>query len=595
MSFRWVLFFVSLSFVLSGCLVEVTRVHLPGRTFVDEPVVLSIDARLEGETAGVVGIVLQLPDSCTVGDAVVVGGPGQKILRRSAAIEDLVTAERGHRIVAYLDSLPRSPQSRDTVTFLLPLRFSSPGRVHVKYMIGEVQGAGKKARWTLLDPRMPADFSRLRDSAHILSVLVRDATKGAQNALAFSGERQYVVLPDSVSEALRSDSGWTVEAWIKSDARSVPVLSCRGSDFVSPFPLDLWIDERGRARSRWCNGNQMVDLTSLAPVADGSWHHLAVGTDRAGGQFRLLVDGADVAVSDLQATPDQGIAAPIQASGLLLGTTPMRRVFFRGLIDEVRIWGKSRTKEDIQRVQFSVLVGDEPGLVAYYPIDENGGQEERLLNRAVGSVLSATPMNQPRVVFISTPTRSISLSLFARVDSNRVLLQWTSKGKDPTPVFEVIRRGESGKYERVTRIESGDGEGDRQTYVDTWNGRSVVYYRLKRINRDGSIDLSEEVPVGLEVRHNFLLGEIQPQPISGKVEIPFLLKESAHVTLTIYDALGREVTVLISGRMTAGRHRTHFDGTELPDGLYFCKMKTSRGAQTRTVVLSRASGPHQTD
>jgi len=42
---------------------------------------------------------------------------------------------------------------------------------------------------------------------------------------------------------------------------------------------------------------------------------------------------------------------------------------FLGKMDEVRIWNIARTQEAIQSTLTSKLIGDEPGLIAYYPMD----------------------------------------------------------------------------------------------------------------------------------------------------------------------------------------------------------------------------------
>ena len=47
---------------------------------------------------------------------------------------------------------------------------------------------------------------------------------------------------------------------------------------------------------------------------------------------------------------------------------------FQGGIDEVRIWTRTLTQEEIQANMNGELSGDEPGLVAYYNFNESAGQ-----------------------------------------------------------------------------------------------------------------------------------------------------------------------------------------------------------------------------
>ena len=46
---------------------------------------------------------------------------------------------------------------------------------------------------------------------------------------------------------------------------------------------------------------------------------------------------------------------------------------FNGGLDEIRLWNVVRTQQDIQDNRNLSLVGNEPGLVAYWPINENTG------------------------------------------------------------------------------------------------------------------------------------------------------------------------------------------------------------------------------
>ena len=47
--------------------------------------------------------------------------------------------------------------------------------------------------------------------------------------------------------------------------------------------------------------------------------------------------------------------------------------YFAGLIDEVRLWNSTRTQSQIAAKKDTVLVGNEPGLTAYYNFQENSG------------------------------------------------------------------------------------------------------------------------------------------------------------------------------------------------------------------------------
>ena len=105
-------------------------------------------------------------------------------------------------------------------------------------------------------------------------------------------------------------------------------------------------------------------------MSENQWHHVAFTFD--GTTTKLYLDGTEIDSSDFAAglTPHP---VPISVIG--------RK--FLGKMDEVRIWEIARTQEDIQSTINSELIGNEPGLVAYYPMDIN--QDWKLIDKGPNS------------------------------------------------------------------------------------------------------------------------------------------------------------------------------------------------------------------
>lgn len=100
---------------------------------------------------------------------------------------------------------------------------------------------------------------------------------------------------------------------------------------------------------------------------------------------------------------------------------------------------------------------------------------------------------------------------------------------------------------------------------------------------DGTVDAEDDAaPTG-----TFALGVSYPNPTTGTTTVPFSLREAAHVRLTVYDVLGREVAVLADEPMEAGDHTVLFDGSNLPNGAYFTRLDVVGSAQTRPLTLLR--------
>ena len=95
-----------------------------------------------------------------------------------------------------------------------------------------------------------------------------------------------------------------------------------------------------------------------------AWHHVATTFD--GTNYKLFLDGVEIDNS----TAFQGLTPPDNESVRIIGKKP-----WVGKIDEVRMWSVARNPADIQANMNKTLVGNETGLVAYYPMEVNNNWE----------------------------------------------------------------------------------------------------------------------------------------------------------------------------------------------------------------------------
>jgi len=77
-----------------------------------------------------------------------------------------------------------------------------------------------------------------------------------------------------------------------------------------------------------------------------------------------------------------------------------------------------------------------------------------------------------------------------------------------------------------------------------------------------------------------------PNPFNPAAEIKLNVPETMHVSVTVYDLLGRKVSTVIDSELTPGRHSITFDGSFLATGTYFYVLQTDRGDRiTRRLLL----------
>jgi hypothetical protein len=57
------------------------------------------------------------------------------------------------------------------------------------------------------------------------------------------------------------------------------------------------------------------------------------------------------------------------------------------------------------------------------------------------------------------------------------------------------------------------------------------------------------------------------------------------VNLSVYDILGRQVSVLVNDRRDAGVHDVKFDGSMLASGVYFYRLQAGDFVETRKLLI----------
>lgn len=78
-----------------------------------------------------------------------------------------------------------------------------------------------------------------------------------------------------------------------------------------------------------------------------------------------------------------------------------------------------------------------------------------------------------------------------------------------------------------------------------------------------------------------------PNPFNPVTEIHFDLPKAEHVSVRIFDLLGREVVLLHEELTAAGSHSVIFDGSTFVSGIYFVRLQSPSFSATRKIVLLR--------
>ncbi len=131
-------------------------------------------------------------------------------------------------------------------------------------------------------------------------------------------------------------------------------------------------------------------------------------------------------------------------------------------------------------------------------------------------------------------------------------------------------------FEGTERVENTNYIG---SYLSTTSDHFPVWVRFLWGN-----DVSNQLE-DIDSPREFSLEQNYPNPFNPSTEIGYQLSESGWIYLSIYDALGREVSVLVNEEKVAGHHKVSFDAGELSSGLYFYRLQSQQGVITKKMLL----------
>jgi hypothetical protein len=128
------------------------------------------------------------------------------------------------------------------------------------------------------------------------------------------------------------------------------------------------------------------------------------------------------------------------------------------------------------------------------------------------------------------------------------------------------------------------------SFIDTGTGVAVGNSgTILRTTDGGLTDVAAQGPS--PAPSSFVLWQNYPNPFNPSAGIKVELPSTSNGILSVYDMLGREVSVLVNERREAGVHEVRFDASRLPRGVYFYRIHAGEFVQAKELLLLRSSAP----
>lgn len=389
--------------------------------------------------------------------------------------------------------------------------------------------------------------------------------------------------PDRLS--ISRATSFTVEFWMRTSGLDEVVLSTWTGKEGAAYPAEFVVDTSGRLRFYCGRSGQHQALRTQIPVADGHWHHAAIVYDKPESRLRLVLDGAVVDSARAQTLPFMPDAPPMAIGGRRTRRTEDETDrSYTGRLDKLLVWPRVRSEATLRRMRERPASTSEKG---------DGGPLHVGFERNPGSEPVEWSQGARRIP-TSLSFRASLQNLQAQTEGRTVTLRWETEAANETP-FIVERSTEGTSFSPIARIQPSNGaaassQSREIMYTDENVSGQVVYYRVRQENPDETLEsVTRTVKIGLgpkasDQRPVELVGNF-PNPFETSTTIAYRVERSQALTLTVWDLSGKRVATLADGRHDPGYYEETLDGSSLPSGPYFARLRTARGMQSSRMML----------
>ncbi len=116
-------------------------------------------------------------------------------------------------------------------------------------------------------------------------------------------------------------------------------------------------------------------------------------------------------------------------------------------------------------------------------------------------------------------------------------------------------------------------------YSEVTNTRDIWLLNFNPNFTDVERDEETQIPETIILKQNY------PNPFNPSTTIEFGIPECKFVTLTIYNMLGEQISVLVKENLTAGNYKANWNAADLPSGIYFYKLIAEKFIETKKMIF----------
>lgn len=193
-----------------------------------------------------------------------------------------------------------------------------------------------------------------------------------------------------------------------------------------------------------------------------------------------------------------------------------------------------------------------------------------------------TNANTTQIICSSQALPLQLLSFKATLQNKIVAIQWTTANEVNTSYFEVERSKDAASFTALQKVIAKGNNVSTQFYnlTDIQPLPGTSYYRLKEMDKDGSVIYSSVVSVTL-MNNGAVI--ISPNPVKNVVRVVVQTETNSHIVCQLIDMKGNLLATQNTS-LAVGRNEINIPVSALAKGVYLLKTIQNHSVQTLQFV-----------
>lgn len=208
------------------------------------------------------------------------------------------------------------------------------------------------------------------------------------------------------------------------------------------------------------------------------------------------------------------------------------------------------------------------------------------------------PANQPPMAWKDPiPPNKPDRLVIQKLTSDRFRIAWTrpqiAVDGEVAEYYNIFRSTspiDPNKAEHLYKITSNPDTFYFDIIPDT---NAVYYYAVSAFDRvDNESEISNIAATNVEYDYQnfpatFSLSQNYPNPFNSQTKIDYEIFLPGHLSLIVYDILGREIATILNEEKAAGKYTIDFNASnyDIPSGIYFYRLTGAGSSVTKSFVL----------